>query len=151
MESPSLEIFQTRLDAVLCSLLWVTLLRQGLDWVTHRGPFQPQPFCDAAKGWRGDVLIQTLQAKTSPESQNLSAGCPQHGSGEDKAELLRDFLCYSLAKQLKFPLKEKTLSPDQKPKYPPKPFTSLSGKLLVEACIMEVFFHTIYQCLPLCI
>jgi len=28
VESPSLEIFQTRLDAVLCSLLWVTLLRQ---------------------------------------------------------------------------------------------------------------------------
>ena len=29
VESPSLEIFKTRLDAVLCSLLWVTLLRQG--------------------------------------------------------------------------------------------------------------------------
>ena len=28
-ESPSLEIFKTRLDTVLCSLLWVTLLRQG--------------------------------------------------------------------------------------------------------------------------
>jgi len=28
VESPSLEIFKTRLDAVLCSLLWVTLLRQ---------------------------------------------------------------------------------------------------------------------------
>jgi len=28
VDSPSLEIFQTRLDAVLCSLLWVTL---GLD------------------------------------------------------------------------------------------------------------------------
>ena len=32
VESPSLEIFKTRLDAVLCSLLEVTLLRQrGLD------------------------------------------------------------------------------------------------------------------------
>jgi len=30
VQSPSLEIFQTRLDAVLCSLLWVTLLRQGV-------------------------------------------------------------------------------------------------------------------------
>ena len=30
VESPSLEIFQTRLDKVLCSLLWVTLLRQGV-------------------------------------------------------------------------------------------------------------------------
>jgi len=29
VESPSLEIFKSRLDAVLCSLLWVTLLRQG--------------------------------------------------------------------------------------------------------------------------
>ena len=30
MESPSLEIFQTRLATVLCSLLWVTLLGQGV-------------------------------------------------------------------------------------------------------------------------
>jgi len=28
VEFPSLEIFKTRLDKVLCSLLWVTLLRQ---------------------------------------------------------------------------------------------------------------------------
>jgi len=30
VESPSLEIFTTRLAAVLCSLLWVTLLGQGV-------------------------------------------------------------------------------------------------------------------------
>ena len=30
VESPSLEIFQPCLDAVLCSLLWVTLLWQGV-------------------------------------------------------------------------------------------------------------------------
>ena len=30
VESPFLEIFKTRLDAVLCSLLWMTLLRQGV-------------------------------------------------------------------------------------------------------------------------
>ena len=30
VESPSLEIFQPRLDAVPCSLLWVTLLGQGV-------------------------------------------------------------------------------------------------------------------------
>jgi len=30
VESPSLEIFNTRLDAVLCSLLWVTLLLRGV-------------------------------------------------------------------------------------------------------------------------
>jgi len=29
VESPSLEIFKTCLDPVLCSLLWVTLLWQG--------------------------------------------------------------------------------------------------------------------------
>jgi len=29
VESPSLEIFKTRLDKVLCGLLWVTLLQQG--------------------------------------------------------------------------------------------------------------------------
>jgi len=28
VESPSLEIFKTHLDTVLCSLLWVTLLQQ---------------------------------------------------------------------------------------------------------------------------
>ena len=39
VESPSLEIFKPRLDAVLCSLLWVT----------HRGPFQPLLFCDSVK------------------------------------------------------------------------------------------------------
>jgi len=30
VESPSLEILKIHLDAVLCSLLWVTLLRQGV-------------------------------------------------------------------------------------------------------------------------
>jgi len=30
VESPSLEILKTHLDAVLCSLLWVTLLGQGV-------------------------------------------------------------------------------------------------------------------------
>ena len=29
VDSPSLEIFKTRLDKVLCSLLWVTMLGQG--------------------------------------------------------------------------------------------------------------------------
>jgi len=33
VESPSLKIFKTHLDKVLCSLLWVTMLQQaiGLD------------------------------------------------------------------------------------------------------------------------
>ena len=48
VESPSLEIFKTRLDKVLCSLLWVTLLGQGgwTGWPTE-GPFQPLIFCDS--------------------------------------------------------------------------------------------------------
>jgi len=40
VESPSLEIFQTRLDMVLCSLLWVTLLRQ---WVGLGDPQRSLP------------------------------------------------------------------------------------------------------------
>ena len=44
VESPSLEIFKTHLDVVLCSLLWVG---RGLDWMTHRGPCQPLTFCDS--------------------------------------------------------------------------------------------------------
>ena len=40
VESPSLEIFQTRLDAVLCSLLWVTLLGQ---WVGLGDPQRSLP------------------------------------------------------------------------------------------------------------
>jgi len=36
VKSPSLEIFKTHLDKVLCSLLWVTLLQQGV------GPDDPQ-------------------------------------------------------------------------------------------------------------
>jgi len=41
VESP-LEIFKSRLDKVLCSLLWVTLLGQGVGLGDHRGPFQPR-------------------------------------------------------------------------------------------------------------
>ena len=47
VESPSLEIFQPHLNAVLCSLLWVTLLGQGVGLETHRGPCQPLQFCDS--------------------------------------------------------------------------------------------------------
>jgi len=50
VESPSLEIFKPHLDAVLCSLLWVTLLGQG---VGLRDPHRSLPtptilwFCDS--------------------------------------------------------------------------------------------------------
>ena len=49
MESPSLEIFQPRLAAVLCSLLWVTLLRQRVGLGDpQRSPPTPNilSFCD---------------------------------------------------------------------------------------------------------
>ena len=46
VESP-LEILQTRLDAVLCSLLWVTLLGQGVGLGDPRGPCQPLPCWDS--------------------------------------------------------------------------------------------------------
>jgi len=41
VDSPSLEIFKPCPDSVLCSLLWVTLLWQGLGQMVPRGPFQP--------------------------------------------------------------------------------------------------------------
>jgi len=41
VESPSLEIFKTHLDKVLCNLLWVTLL------LIPRGPFQPLTLRDS--------------------------------------------------------------------------------------------------------
>ena len=52
MESPSLEIFQPRLDKVLCSLLWVTLLGQGVGLGDPQRAL-PTPamlrFCDSVK------------------------------------------------------------------------------------------------------
>jgi len=42
------EIFKSCLDAVLGNQLQVAQLEQGrgLDQMTSRGPYQPQPFCD---------------------------------------------------------------------------------------------------------
>ena len=58
VESSSLEIFQARLDKVLCSLLWVTLLQQEgwTRWPTEV-PSNPDYsvvlwFCDSEKSWR---------------------------------------------------------------------------------------------------
>ena len=57
VESPSLEIFKTRLDRVLCSLLWVALLWQEgwTGWPTES--FQPLPFCDSVILWFCDSVI----------------------------------------------------------------------------------------------
>ena len=43
VESPSLEIFKTHLDKVLCSLLWVTLLRQG-GWTRRSTEVPSNPY-----------------------------------------------------------------------------------------------------------
>jgi len=47
VESPSLEIFQPRLAAVLCSLLWVTLLGQGVGLGDPQRSLPTPPFCDS--------------------------------------------------------------------------------------------------------
>jgi len=91
VESPSLEIFQTRLDAVLCSLLWVT----------HRGPFQPRPFWDSViklfqgrfrldvrikflywkSGWALDQAAQGSGAVPIPGGVQNPCGCGTSGHG----------------------------------------------------------------------
>jgi len=58
VESPSLEIFKARLATVLCSLLWVTLLGQGVGLGDPRGPWEPQTF-------RGSV---TLRGPLEPQT-----------------------------------------------------------------------------------
>ena len=47
VDSPSLEIFKTHLDAYLCSLLQGACFAGGLDSMISKGPFQPLQFCDA--------------------------------------------------------------------------------------------------------
>ena len=74
MESPSLEIFQTRLDAVLCSLLWVTLLGQGVGLGDPQralaDPTMPG-FCDSVRRERSSTL--------TPKPRRNAAACGQHG------------------------------------------------------------------------
>ena len=60
VESPSLQIFQTCLYKVLCSLLWVTLLRQGVGLSDpQRSLLTPTIlwFCDSVK-----ILTYYLEA-----------------------------------------------------------------------------------------
>jgi len=50
VESPSLEIFKTRLEhGPVQPAVGDPASAGGLDWMTHRGPFQPLPFCDSVK------------------------------------------------------------------------------------------------------
>jgi len=48
MDSPSLEIFNTLPGrGPVQPAVGDPALAGGLDWVTHRGPFQPLPLCDS--------------------------------------------------------------------------------------------------------
>ena len=59
VESPSLEIFKTHLDVVLCSLLWVTLLGQGVGLGDPQRSLPTPPFCGSvnsvSKGSQAEV------------------------------------------------------------------------------------------------
>ena len=62
VESPSLEIFQTCLDTVLCSLLWVTLLGQGVGLGDPQRSLPTQTilwFCDSVIHSNHSTLINS--------------------------------------------------------------------------------------------
>ena len=75
----------TRSCAACCG--WPCFGR-GLDWVTHRGPFQPPPFCDSVilwfcdsmltqphcgAGWQSPVLLHRAAAAMLPGCARLPA------------------------------------------------------------------------------
>ena len=64
VESPSLEIFKTCVDKVLCSLFWVTLLQQG-GWTGDPQRSLPTPtilgFCDSVKAVKGVNPVKQAQ------------------------------------------------------------------------------------------
>ena len=51
----------TRSSTACCR--WPCLGR-GLDWVTHRGPFQPLPLCDSVTVWLVSVIYYILDTYT---------------------------------------------------------------------------------------
>ena len=66
VESPSLEIFKTHLDKILCNLLWVTLLQQG-RWTRWSTEVPSSPyysvilwFCDFP-GYSGNCVFPCLK------------------------------------------------------------------------------------------
>ena len=71
VESPSLEIFQPHLAAVLCRLLWVTLLRQG---VGLDDPERSLPTPTIL--WKNSRVVPTVLLSPQPKSREASVkGC----------------------------------------------------------------------------
>lgn len=60
-KSPSLEIFRSCLDMVLGTLVWVSLLGQGWDQLSSRGPCQLQPPCNSEILWFCEELVHLLK------------------------------------------------------------------------------------------
>jgi len=89
VESPSLEIFQTCLDMVLCSLLWVTLLGQGVGLGDHRGPCQPLPCWDSiykkpsASCWACTHRTLPSKSKRDLNAQRINDSAPSCVSAFD--------------------------------------------------------------------
>ena len=93
VESPSLEIFQPRLDKVLWSLVWVTLLGQGVGLGDPRGPFQPPPLCNSVT-WvpaRHSSMESLLSAE---REMQIGVARTRRGAGDGSCE---DELSPSLA------------------------------------------------------
>ena len=77
VDSLSLEIFKTHLDAVLCSLLWVTLLGQGVGLGDpQRSLPTPRPRWDSAADAISSVGAPFPFALTPPRSAHLSRLTP---------------------------------------------------------------------------
>ena len=82
VESPSLEIFKTCLDEVLCSLLWMTLLRQGVwtRWPTEvpSNPYHSvilwhTPLMLAKQAiWEHYLASDRVQQKNHPSHRNAN-------------------------------------------------------------------------------
>ena len=76
VESPSLEIFKTCLEKVLCSLLWVTLLRQGYGLGDPQRSF-PTPdilwFCVVWREWGLCFKTRSLSFQDSRRCWNIQS------------------------------------------------------------------------------
>ena len=101
VESPSLEIFKTCLDTVLCSLLWVTLLWQGVGLSDPQRSL-PTPamlgFCDSSFNSSGspgakhqcwDALLSKL---VSVKNGSEKMGIPVVLSGGSLPSLINKYL-----------------------------------------------------------